>query len=480
MSHEPRTNDNAVDDRPARTSTLALAGLVGLLVLAVGVASGSLSTVCFGAVSGGGIAAAIGWIADDRPWVIATSATLGLAAGCGLLVAGLLPGARLASLAAALAAFGTVLSVVDAPSDDGVLEAVGMFTYPVVVLWLATLGVALVPVAGELLTVAANALVPANAGPDLFGFAFLVALAVLSVRSAVRALPVTELAPKDDRDRIAALLDQAERALTKALWISFGGLILGIVFAFVLHYVELPTIVSEAIASTAGTPVVRGPLFVVALVAGTTAIGTRLVDHVGRPVLNYRHRAAAATGGLAFAVGIVAVHPLIFRAIAAVTGTEEVLSIDSFVRLVGLLAALDVVLVLLLVTLLIVPFLVGVGLASDRAVGHAIASSGLLAGAVATASNPPLVVALVVGALVAWDVGEFAVRVGQEVGRDADTTRVEAIHAAGSVGVAVVAALVAGGAYALVQVLNASGRVALVALAIAVVGTFLLAATLRG
>jgi len=480
MSHETGSGGHAVDDRPARTSTLAIGGLVALLVVAVAVADESPLGVGLAAVSGACLAAGIGRIGDDRPWLVAASAALGLAGGCGVLASLLFPGARLANLGVGMAAFGTALSAVDAPGDDGVLEAVGTFTYPVVTVWLATLGVVFVPVAAELFTLASSAFVPANAGPDLFGFAFLVTLAVLSVRSALRGLPITELAPKEDRERIAALLDRAENALTKALWISLGGLVLGLVVAVLLLYVDLPTIVTEAIALTAGTPVLRGPLFALALVAGVTAIAARLLRYGGETVLKHERRAAAAAGGLAFAAGVVAVHPLVLRAIAATTARSEFLDGDRFVVLVGLLAAVDVMLVLLLVGLLVIPVLVGLGLASDRGIGHAIAATGLLAGAVATAAHPPLVVALVVGALVVWDVGEFAGRMGEEVGRDADTTRVEAIHAAGSVGVGVVAALVAGGAYVLVQWLNASGRVALVALAVAVVGVFMLAATLRG
>lgn len=480
MSHRTGVGGHAVDDRPARTSTLATVGLVALLVVAVAIASESLLAVALAAVAGGCLAVGLGRIGDDRPWVVAGSAALGLAGGCGVVAALLFPGSRLASLAVAVAAFGTGLSAVDAPGEDRILEAVGMFTYPAVVVWLATLVVTFVPVAAELFSLALSAFVPANAGPDLFGFAFLVTVAVLSVRSALRGLPITELAPEEDRDRIAALLDRAESALTKALWISLGGLVLGLVVALVLFYVDIPRIVTEAVALTAGSPVVRGPLFAVALVAGATAVASRLLCHGLGTVLKHRRRAAAAAGGAAFALGVVAVHPLVLRVVATVTGDSGILGGEPFALLVGLLVVVDVVLVLLLVGLLVVPVVVGARLAPGRAVGHAIAAAGLLAGAVATAAHPPLVVALVVGALVVWDVGEFAVRVGEEVGRDADTTRVEAIHAAGSVGVGLVAALVAGGAWALVQQLNASGRVALVALAVAVVGVFMLAATLRG
>lgn len=69
----------------------------------------------------------------------------------------------------------------------------------------------------------------------------------------------------------------------------------------------------------------------------------------------------------------------------------------------------------------------------------------LLAGA-SGAGPEPLVVGTL-GAVLAWDVGENGIGVGAQLGREADTRRVELVHAASSLAVGAVTAALGYGVY---------------------------------
>ncbi|WP_121821959.1 DUF7519 family protein [Halostella salina] len=63
-------------------------------------------------------------------------------------------------------------------------------------------------------------------------------------------------------------------------------------------------------------------------------------------------------------------------------------------------------------------------------------------------SAPDAVVVVIAGgAVVAWDLLDNAIGLGEQVGREADTSRAELAHAAGSVGVGVVVTVVSYGLY---------------------------------
>jgi hypothetical protein len=128
-----------------------------------------------------------------------------------------------------------------------------------------------------------------------------------------------------------------------------------------------------------------------------------------------------------------------------------------------------------------------VGLASVALVAVGVAVGGLrtlglgAAGAFVAAllggvdgASAPLVVAGVVGALLAWDLGEQAVNVGQQVGRSAPTRRGELGHAAASVAVGATAAV---GAVSVYRV--ATGGLTTSTLALLGLATLLLIGALR-
>lgn len=99
--------------------------------------------------------------------------------------------------------------------------------------------------------------------------------------------------------------------------------------------------------------------------------------------------------------------------------------------------------------------------------------AGVLLGGVAGAPPEPMLVAAA-GTVVAWDVGENALTLGDQLGRAARTERAELVHAAGSTAVAAVGAALA--YLAFVGVDRGQPSMALVLL---LLGAVLLATTLR-
>lgn len=69
----------------------------------------------------------------------------------------------------------------------------------------------------------------------------------------------------------------------------------------------------------------------------------------------------------------------------------------------------------------------------------------VLAGVETTAVGPVLI--SVTAAVLAWDIGTNAISVGEQLGRAADTRRLEAVHIAASTGVGVVTCSIAYGLY---------------------------------
>jgi hypothetical protein len=100
-------------------------------------------------------------------------------------------------------------------------------------------------------------------------------------------------------------------------------------------------------------------------------------------------------------------------------------------------------------------------------IGAALAT-GLAGGA------PVRLVLSVAATFVAWDLGEHAVTLGEQLGRRAVTARLEFLHAAGAITVATV-----GGGIAYLSFLLAGGGQPLVALLFLLVGSFALLTALR-
>ncbi|WP_049947787.1 DUF7519 family protein [Candidatus Halobonum tyrrellensis] len=112
---------------------------------------------------------------------------------------------------------------------------------------------------------------------------------------------------------------------------------------------------------------------------------------------------------------------------------------------------------------------------SGRLLGYGAAGqvlAVLLAGVSGAGPGPLLVGG--VGAALAWDLGDHALGLGEQLGRETDATRNVAVHAAASVAVGSVSAAVAFGVYT-----AAAGGQPLVALVFLLVGVVALASALR-
>ena len=94
--------------------------------------------------------------------------------------------------------------------------------------------------------------------------------------------------------------------------------------------------------------------------------------------------------------------------------------------------------------------LVGLGLVRGSRSGVTAGAVGLFVGALVAGAGgaPALAVALgVAAAVVTWDVGTNAIDVGDHLGREARTRRIEAVHAAASISVGVVTTGIGYGIY---------------------------------
>lgn len=121
--------------------------------------------------------------------------------------------------------------------------------------------------------------------------------------------------------------------------------------------------------------------------------------------------------------------------------------------------------------------LVGAGIGFGRTGGVTGGAFGLLVAAlIAGTQGAPVVWVLlgVAAAVVAWDVGCTAISVGKQLGRAADTRRLEVVHLAASVGVGVVTT---GAGYGLYQV--GTGRQPVGALLFLLVAAVLLVVALE-
>lgn len=119
---------------------------------------------------------------------------------------------------------------------------------------------------------------------------------------------------------------------------------------------------------------------------------------------------------------------------------------------------------------------VGTQVSSRRVLGAgatALIVGVLLAGGLSSAGPGPLLVGGLAAAL-SWDLGEHAVGIGEQLGRETDATRNVATHAAGSVAVGAVAAAVSFGVY-----VAAAGGQPVVALVFLLVGAIALVSAVR-
>jgi len=302
------------------------------------------------------------------------------------------------------------------------------------------------------------------------GFLVLFGLVLGSLRVALHGIPVIQLMPRNRRAAVRDRLARSKRVLTVAALLSFGSGLLSLVF------LATP---SPAVGLVPGGPVVvevltslfvLGPLLalgaaallVAGLVVGARQVTQQFDEQKTRTV-------AAAIAGAGYLV------VLVFGLLPQMASLLIVAPV-VFVMFV-LLAPLAVFVVVGLALLA-----VRIDLFPDRAGGPALAGAGLVVAAIgmdSAALPAPLVFATVAGALVVWDAGSFGLGITAELGHRPVTRRLELYHGVFAVGIGVVAVAGATALYAVrTATLGATGNT--VAMTVAVVGTLLLGALLRG
>jgi hypothetical protein len=329
---------------------------------------------------------------------------------------------------------------------------------------------------GELVSAATGwVFAPAAGQLHLLGFLMVFATASYATYRAVRDLPLQELAGEatigDDSNDDSGTSGIRVADVFAALQRGLGGLAAVAAMlvppAFLVEVAPwdsairegLPDAIYALVVTLTSSEVARHLLVRLAVVAGTLALVATLVRRSSRTSTEDLLVAYAPyLAGLTVVAGIGVVHRQVLDGLVAfVAGrlesplaglfsrlSEQVVSFyGSETIVLGLTAA---VLALASVGIFALYLSFALGFVSDRVAGPALAASGLfLAAAFAATTDASLLVVLgtLVAALVVWDVGEFATTLGSEVGRRAQTRRVELLHALGALSVGAVGAIAA-------------------------------------
>lgn len=476
----------AIDDgnwRPTRAgTTMGVLVTVAAVATLVAVGGGTLAAVA-GVAGGVSLAAVLFATGADGPTSrsrrrvlarVAASALL-LPAGA-LLVAGvgltLAPGpvrpGRTALVVGVAAAAGGAAALpwdaVDGPRlRTGARFGIAVLAAPTAVLAFLAL-VTLTAVdrsAGAVVALAADGLLATTpswrgaAAPPVA--AALVGLACLAARTAVRALPLGELAPADRR---AGVVERSERV---GSYLTVGLRASGVsVVAFAALWLA-PSLGGRLFAALPG-PLVAGlhtvaastPLRVLLLCVVTLCtVVVGLVSAVKRlPGVD------AATldrwGGPAIGGALLVVVALRFGQSVTTAAVRGPLAARAdTVRRLSTAVGPGMLVLGVAVTLAAVPVAVYLALAlldlvvlPERGASAAVASAGVFVAAIGGAHagvTSIVVFGAVVASLVIWDVSTHAVGMGAEVGRAAHTRHVELVHAGGSAVVGAIGVAVAVG-----------------------------------
>lgn len=259
---------------------------------------------------------------------------------------------------------------------------------------------------------------------SLTGFLLAVAGAGTSLYLAVRVLPIAELTPVEQRQtrrgqvrrvrRVAAAVGAGTFGLLVLFWITGRQS----VQRFALENPGL----ERALSVIASAPVL-GTIALVATLAAVAALAGFLLRRAARGIEAGKHGLVAGLlAGFIFAVFVL---PL-FAVAPIVVGLSLIASPLAFVLgFVGVAAMAS-------------------GQVSDRAAGPTLAAVGLVLTAIGAglgAVPTPLVLALVAGAIVVWDLCTFGLGLTVELGHRPETRRLELYHGILSLGVGLLAVL---------------------------------------
>ncbi|MFC7080293.1 DUF7519 family protein [Halorussus caseinilyticus] len=346
-------------------------------------------------------------------------------------------------------------------------------------------------------------LAPEPGSVHLFQFGVLSAAASLGVYLALRDLPTRELAGEASVGgvRVADALDVVRKGLGALVVLAVLSVPPAVVVEFVVPAEVglniLPPAGHDLLVALTSSAGLRTLLWWVTLVSGALAGVATLVRRSSRArTRDLLAGYAPFAAGLVVVAGVAVVHRPVFDALVGfvagrlepplsgrfrdlAAGVAEFYGTETVV--LGLTAGV-LVLAAGAVFALYVAF--ALRAVSDRAAGPSLAGGGLfLAAAFAGTLETPLWVVLggVVAALVVWDAGSFATTLGSEVGRRAETRRVELLHGLTALSVGGAAALAATGLVGVVPTGTTSSELGGLSVALlgAVGGVVLLVMALR-
>lgn len=473
------------DDGPARGAWVGVP-VTWVVALAIGTSVGATVAVAVGLLSASGFAVAAVLVADGEsdPVRAGAGTVLGAVALAGL-VAAMATGPTATTLALSVAAFGAVAAPLDAAGNGRVVETLGVLTYGLLPLGIAAIGVLLAPTAGAAGGAVVDFARPGGPATALLTAAVLATVAAVALRSAVRAVPAVELAPRRDRDRVRTAVRHAESWLTRAVRVGLVGVLVGVVVAAFVVAGLLGGALADLLAATAGAGSVRSALLWGGVAGLVVAVAARGIRWAGETVLAGARRGAATAAGLALTVALATNANRALDAVVREAPWWSVRILLDVARVLGtrptVLITASVLLLAAAFAALLLPAAVGLGIAPERALGPALSAAGLLCGTALAAGSIPslLVFGGVAAAMVAWDVGEYAVGIGEEVGGHGSAAP-EAVHAAGSLWTGAVAVALATGLLSLVGGGAPSTPTALAGLVAALFGVIVLVTLLRG
>ncbi|WP_132059994.1 DUF7519 family protein [Halorussus amylolyticus] len=312
---------------------------------------------------------------------------------------------------------------------------------------------------------------PTATDPQLASFWVVLTVATAAAFKALVELPTRELAGDSTIGEIevAEIADAVERGASVLAFVAFAGLPLALLVGVVVPAADLraglPPEAYRLLADATTNTGVRRALVGITAVSVGIAVAARLVrSSIRTPTSDLLAGYAPYVAGLAIVAGAGVVHERVLDGLLGfVAGRLDAPLADEFRRLSGnvvefygsetiVVGLLAVVAVLAAGGLFALWVAFALGFVPDRVGGPSLAGGGLfVAAGFAGTLDTPLWVVLVGAALAlaVWDAGEFATTLGAEVGRRAETRRVELLHAVGTVsvgGLAVAAAVGLAGA----------------------------------
>jgi hypothetical protein len=451
-------------------SLLVGAQLVGLRLAALAVAAGTL------------VALGLAGLDSDRPLArllagaVLVPASILVLAGVGVGIAfGLRSGLAAGYLAVAavlLLAVGSFAAVCTAAPVDGRGLLAGTFMRVIGIIvpltglqllvaaatapasTLAAVGALAFDSPEPLLAVGRALLAPRGPTALLTSVCYLVAL-VWIARALVGALPVVAVFPPRRRPEIAARVDDLRATLGRALFgtaaVGIGGYILAL-GAGVAAPARLGAALDPPLSGLVTGLLTAVSLRVLLLTLLGLGVAVLIAERLRRRVrrlseTDVRLAAMPPLGAAGTALGLGVVLELLLTPAAVVRMLPPALEgpaagvLDGGLLAAAFLAAFAS-LVVLGALLLGLAVLVGSPALPDRALGPALAATGVfgLGLMLAVFGGPSaLSVLAAVVALVVWDAGEFAAGLRTELGTDAHTRRGELVHVGGSLAVGVAA-----------------------------------------